>query len=476
MGEPIIGLEKFIPKTCRTFAVGVGIALAILLCTVVCGLFIMRGLVRDQILQHDGEALYATTLMEQLDCAEPDELDLRTEEQLSFDAAVRSSRLRGVMGIRFFNAEGAFSDSFPASVMPQPLDAAALKSIQAFEPRSAFAPLMPMDDIFIYLPRFAESGISRVPVVLVTIPLHGRDTKTLNGAAQFIIEGHSMAEEFRLLDLHLFQMGLVTFGIAGSILLAMLWPVFYRTQQLTRELELRNDRLQRANDELALTARVSAIGAVSAHLMHGLRNPLASLSEFIAGQNDTGAVDDEDLKDALSASRRMKQLVEYTLQVLSDARSGPAYELTVPELCRDAVGRVQAAAGRNGVELLLSAEGSWTLSSRTANLLGLILVNLLENAVAATPSGGAVSLRVSRLEDRLCFRAADEGPGVPAELQEQLFHPCRPGREGGSGLGLAISKQIADYLKARLLLEETSAAGSVFCLELPIAVCQESVL
>ncbi|MDZ8118137.1 sensor histidine kinase [Pontiella agarivorans] len=470
------GWEKYSPKTRRNFVLGVGIALIILLATILSGLLIMRRLVREQIVQRDGDALYATTLMEQLDFSEMDE-DPRPAEQMSFDAAVRSSRLRGVMGIRFFNPEGGFSDTFPATVMPHPLGADALSAIRQLEPHSRFVASMSMDDIFIYLPQFSKGRISRIPVVLVTVPLHARETRELNGAAQFIIEGHSMADEFMRLDRRLCQIGLITFAISGSLLVAMLWPAFSRSQKLTRELAQRSERLQRANDELALAARVSAVGAISSHLMHGLRNPLASLSEFIAGQHaDDHDIDRDDLEDALSASRRMQTLVEHTVQVLSDAKGDPAYELTVPELGEDVLSRVKGAAEKRDVELVFSADGRCALSGRVANLLGLILVNLLENSIEASGRNGTVALKVSRLDDWLRFRVEDTGSGIPGVVQERLFLPGKSSREGGSGIGLAISKQIADYLDARLVLEDSTEAGSVFLLELPMTVCMETDL
>ena len=474
MSDLTISLEKLIPKTRRNFAIGVFVALLVLGLTIVSGLLFMRGLVRGQIIQRDGAALHATTLMEQLDFHEFDELDIRTDEQVSFDAAVRASRLRGVMGIRFFNPKGGFSDTFPGTIMPQPLAESSLESIQRLEPHSTFFRSVPMDEILIYLPSFSTGHISRIPVLLVTVPLHKRGTQELNGAAQFIIEGHSVAAEFRSLDVHLYQIALITFLVSGILMVAMLAPSFYQSQKLTRELAYRGERLQRANDELALAARVSAVGAISSHLMHGLRNPLASLTEFVASQNSGSKdFDPEDLEDALSASRRMQMLVEHTVQVLSDAKDELAYELTVPELGNEIMKRVEGQAGGRGVKLLFDAEGKCALSSRVANLLGLILVNLLENAIEATPKDGAVSLQVSRLEDWLRFRVADEGPGFPEEQREQLFLPGRSAREGGSGIGLAISKQIADYLDARLVLEDSSASGCVFLLELPMTVCLE---
>ena len=467
-------LEKFIPRTRRAFGMGVVVALGVLAITIFSGLLFVRSLVREQIIRRDAEALHATTLMEQLDLAPDDGIEIRTDMQIGFDAAVRASRLRGVMGIRFFDVEGGFSDTFPATIMSQPLEQDALDSIRQLKPHSGFNPGTRMDSIFVYLPQFSAGRVSRVATLQVTIPLHQRDTRKLAGAAQFILEGQSVAGEFHRLDLRLVQIAVSTFGIAGLLLVAMLAPTFRRAQKLNRKVALHSERLQRANDELALAARVSAVGAISAHLMHGLKNPLASLSQFVAC-NDPGSsdADAQDWKDALTASRRMQSLVEHTMEVLCDARGEATYELTVPELGEDLQKRVASTATDRKVAVVFQAEGRCVLSSRTANLISLVLINLLENAIEATPAGGTVSLQASRDGDRLCFRVRDEGDGFPELQRDHMFLPGKSTHEGGSGIGLAISKQIADYLGATLELEETSERGCVFLLEISIAVCQD---
>ena len=467
-------LEKFIPRTRRAFGMGVVVALGVLAITIFSGLLFVRSLVREQIIRRDAEALHATTLMEQLDLAPDDGIEIRTDMQIGFDAAIRASRLRGVMGIRFYDTEGEFSDTFPATIMHQPLEQDALDSVRQLKPHGRFNPKTSMDSIFVYLPQFSTGRISRVATLQVTIPLHQRDTQKLAGAAQFIIEGQSVADEFYRLDIRLIQIAVSTFAISGLLLVAMLGPAFWRAQKLNRKVAFHSERLQRANDELALAARVSAVGAISAHLMHGLKNPLASLSQFVSrNELSSSEADLQDRQDALTASRRMQSLVEHTMEVLCDARGEATYELTVPELGENLQKRVAHVAADRKVEVVFQAEGNCTLSSRTANLASLILINLMENAIEATPSGGTVSLQASRDGDRLCFRVRDEGDGFPEQQLEHLFLPGKSTREGGSGIGLAISKQIADYLGATLELEETSERGCVFLLELSITVCQD---
>ena len=465
------------PRTGRAFALGVSLALAVLGLTIFGGWLLVRSLVRQQIAQRDAEALHATTQMEQLDARTGGEGELLgSDEQIGFDAAVRASRLKGVMGIRFFNSAGRFTDAFPATIQPRQLSADALEAVNRLQPYSRFSPNTLLSEIFIYLPQFATGNIPPVATLRVTVPLHRRDSTNLVGAAQFIVEGESMAQEYARLDRRLGGLAAAAFAVSGVLLVAMLWPAFRQVGRLNRELAQRNERLARANQELALAARASALGAVSAHLMHGLRNPLASLSQFVSGQgNGMDRQKDEEVQDALTAARRMQALVEQTLEVLADARGEPAYEVTVNELLESVRQRVVALATTRGVSLSTVGAGDQMLSSRAANLLRLILVNLLENAVQVTAPGGKASLAAELLAGRLILRVQDQGSGFPEHLRPGLFLPCRSTREGGSGLGLAISKQLAEHLGATLELMASSSSGCAFALELPLDRASDTV-
>lgn len=463
-------MENLMPRTGRAFALGVTLALGVLGLTILGGWLLVRSLVRQQVAQRDAEALHATTLMEQLDAHNGAQTDaVETDEQIGFDAAVRASRLKGVMGIRFYDPAGRFRDALPATILPQPLSPKAVEAVSRLQPHSEFLPNTPLSSIFIYLPQFATGNVVRVEALLVTVPLHRRDSTNLAGAAQFIVEGHSIGQEYARLDRHLGGLALGAFAVSGCLLVTMLWPAFRKVGHLNQDLAQRNERLARANQELALAARASALGAVSAHLMHGLKNPLASLSQFVRGQgNGVAGQNGEDVHDALTAARRMQALVEQTLEVLADARGGPAYEVIVRELLQEVRQRVESLAVSREVLLSIAGESDAVLSSRDANLLRLILVNLLENAVQVTQPGGQVCLAARIEGGRLILRVQDQGPGFPEHLRAGLFLPCRSTRAGGSGLGLAISKQLAEHLGASLELKTSSPSGCVFVLDLPL--------
>ena len=115
---------------------------------------------------------------------------------------------------------------------------------------------------------------------------------------------------------------------------------------------------------------------------------------------------------------------------------------------------------------ILAASGE--LDNRQANLLGLILTNLVQNAIQASPREGRVTLGIHRNETAIAFRVTDQGAGLPPAVRDNLFAPCQSTSAGGTGIGLVISKQLSNHLGADLRLERTSAEGTTFLLELPL--------
>jgi heavy metal sensor kinase len=112
-----------------------------------------------------------------------------------------------------------------------------------------------------------------------------------------------------------------------------------------------------------------------------------------------------------------------------------------------------------------------------ADLLGRVLLNLLDNAIKHSPSGGTVTLALMRASHEYHITVTDEGPGIPLEAQSHVFDrffrvdKARAREEGdataGAGLGLAIGRWIAEAHGGRLDLVRSDTNGTEFRLALP---------
>ena len=97
-----------------------------------------------------------------------------------------------------------------------------------------------------------------------------------------------------------------------------------------------------------------------------------------------------------------------------------------------------------------------------------VLLNLVKNAIEASPRGGSVRVSVEPAEPGgVKIDVVDEGPGVPPAVQAEVFEPFMTTKKSGAGLGLYISHAIAARHGGRLEIAESSSAGTTFRLWLP---------
>lgn len=458
------------PKTAILRSGGAGwiaLALAVLAAIIVWSQLDLRHRVQAQIAASDGEILDAVAAMQHLD----DQTSGETLASLSDPAeqlnlALKISRLRNVLGVRLYAADGQFANAFPAYIAEGTLSAADLAPLRQLQPVSHFDPQADLAQYDLLAAARAETNRATVPLLVVEVPLRSEDQRQLAGVAQFLMDGSSIAGQFAALDEKLLAQSALEF-FAGAVILAVgLGIAFRRVQRANAGLAARTADLLRANRELALSARVNAVGAVSAHLIHGLKNPLAGLKNFVRSHGADGHGGGTDWQLALNTTQRMQDLIDRVVRVLREQQTGAEYEMTGAEMAAMLAQKMAPAAQAAGVRWDISGATERTFSNREADLVLFILENLAQNAIDATPRGGRVRLTLAGRGDAV-MEMADEGPGLSAEQAARLFTPGVSTKKGGSGIGLAISKQLAEHLGARLELAATAPSGSVFRLSLP---------
>lgn len=386
-----------------------------------------------------------------------------------FPPLLETSRLRGVLALRLFDAAGDLR-----AALPDPSGAPGLaapdrerlgrgESFARLHPRAMLRNVVPVPDAIT-----AEAA----PLLEVLVPVHPPRAGEAAGAAQYWLDGAGVRREFARLDRSLLRRVGLTVAAGLVLVMGALGWAFARLERVNRRLEERTGDLLRANREFNLAAKTSALGTITAHLIHGLRNPLAGLESFVSAPPAASADDrGEDWRQAVETTVRMRHLVNEVVGILREEReSGAAFEVAPAELLEQAARKAAAWAAPRGVALEVRDQCDGVrLPSRRANLILLVLDNLLRNACEASAPGGRVILQASTPSvGRAEFLVADEGPGLSAAVAGKIFQPLVSTKPGGGGLGLAISYQLARHAGGDLRHESGSTGGCRFVLNVPV--------
>jgi signal transduction histidine kinase len=230
-----------------------------------------------------------------------------------------------------------------------------------------------------------------------------------------------------------------------------------------RELAVMQDELRAA---LWRNARLAAVGTAVAKISHDLRNILTS-ALLVADRLQATA--DPVVKRAadtlIPAVERAAELVSRTVDF---AREGPPAitrnNFPVRDLVDEAADVIRAGDPAVLVENLVP--GSLTLELDRTQMYR-VLVNLLRNAAEAGASLIVLSVESEEALTRLVV--ADNGPGLPEKVQENLFRPFNgAGRRGGTGLGLCIARDLIRAHGGDLLLRKTGPEGTEFVMGLAV--------
>jgi CheY-like chemotaxis protein len=182
-------------------------------------------------------------------------------------------------------------------------------------------------------------------------------------------------------------------------------------------------------------------------------------------------------------ARAQARIIEDVLDISRIVRGRLSLERKVTpaqEPLAAAVESVRAAAESKGIELVVEL-GNLGACEADAERIQQVAWNLLSNGIKFTQKGGRVTIRASRVRERITVRVTDTGQGIDPAFLPHIFEPFRQGdgsttrRHGGLGLGLAIVRKLVDAHGGVVYAESDGVGkGSTFTIELPIAVERES--
>ncbi len=227
--------------------------------------------------------------------------------------------------------------------------------------------------------------------------------------------------------------------------------------------------LERAEEALVREAKLAAVGRLSSAIAHEIRNPVSAIVSAVATAKrvDLAASDRAEMFEI--AAKEATRLEKLTTDFLAYARPRELQKTSCS--VEDTLGYVadvcRPRAGDKGVKLQAESMVNGP-AEFDASQVEQALVNLVNNAVEASPPGGAVALRASvEGNDDLRIDVEDAGASIPPDIVARVFEPFFTTKPAGTGLGLAIALNIARAHGGDLVLASNESGRVCFSMTIP---------
>lgn len=258
----------------------------------------------------------------------------------------------------------------------------------------------------------------------------------------------------------------LVYAVAAAVVRLLVREVRERERQLSRTLA----ELRLAQATLVQSERLAAIGRLSSSLAHEIRNPVSMIAASLRRtRSGAGGRPIEEL--AAIAEAEASKLERITTDFLQYART-PQLTLRphgLAEVAAAVADLASAAAEESDVRLRVEPSGddSTVVMCDPQHLYRAVL-NLVRNAIEASPPGGEVTLHVARRDARGVLSVCNAGGPMPDHVADHLFEPFVSSKPSGTGLGLSIARSIARAHGGDVLLSENTDQRVCFEVSLPL--------
>ncbi len=323
--------------------------------------------------------------------------------------------------------------------------------------------------------------------LILTGMLFGWRAALMASLVAFAAEGLNLPRTIResALDAVDLSVELGIFGVAGviaGILSDRSRRQRTRLEQAASELQRVYRELSENVEQMKKAERLSAAGQLSASLAHEIRNPLASISgaagllkrSYVShGEHRGTSVECLDIIER--ESHRLNKLLTGFLE-FARPRAPRFQKADIGELVQSVISLAGHSA-HTKLTLQPHVQPDLPLLECDPEQLKQVLLNLLMNAIQASPGGGTVEVLAGQQDGQAVIAVRDEGEGIlPAEqggTPSRMFEPFFTTKENGSGLGLAISAKIVEQHGGTIQAIRNPERGMTFLVYLPFT--QEKV-
>lgn len=234
----------------------------------------------------------------------------------------------------------------------------------------------------------------------------------------------------------------------------------------TEELDASLAQVRKTQTQLLHMERLGTMGKLAAGVVHDLRNLMVSLG-YIESVLQQRKVAPDVLESVQVGTNGVGNLI-HTLEAMHQFARGGGLTIEKTRISpslvvKDAMAIARMDMGFRAHKVSVNVEENLPNVNGDRQKLTQVLLNLVRNAVQATGQWRHIGVEASRRSGRVVFAVEDEGPGVPAELKQNLFKPFVSTKgEGGMGMGLYMAKLIIDSHQGEIAVVDRPQGGARF--------------
>ncbi|WP_461210330.1 sensor histidine kinase [Desulfocurvus sp. DL9XJH121] len=265
------------------------------------------------------------------------------------------------------------------------------------------------------------------------------------------------------------------FGDGGELWLAdEMRNLGRRVNSLLEDVDFAQSKLQKSREHLEQSEKWALTGKLAAGVAHSIRNPLTSVKIRLFSLGRSLRLNDEQREDFEVITEEITHIDAISRNFLEFSRP-PKLKMqdTDPgDVVDNALTLVRHRLDSYGVEARVVRGPQLPRVLADPEQLKEVLVNLLVNACEAMPGGGRITISleggfINPPGVVAVIRVADNGPGIPRSMKDEVFQPFFSSKEEGTGLGLSIAWRIVEEHGGWITVKSQEGEGATFVITLP---------
>jgi len=240
-------------------------------------------------------------------------------------------------------------------------------------------------------------------------------------------------------------------------------------------------KIEERQDAIIESEKMAAVGRIASHIAHEIRNPLVTMGGYAKRILKYTSENMLDVKKIINSadiiyneSERLEKILSNVMDFTKPARYMKEFN-DVNHIIRDTHRLLKNVLLEKNIKITMNLSENLPNVKSDFNQMKQVFLNLFQNSIEATPSGGILNIMTETDDSNVIIRITDSGTGIKTEDPELIFEPFFTTKVTGVGLGLANVKKIIKDHRGKITASNNPDGGAEFVIKLPVPSSEQKI-